>query len=95
MVHNYDFDEIQYGYSMKNIPTPPKKEYLLTLLHMIHSFVGRVKWKAYHILTPPVQPPLKDKIVNLVIMAPPPLYKWGCLNQKIFFKPSLSFDFAK
>ena len=52
MANNIDLTRINYGYSMKYIPTPPRKEYLLAFLHMVNVFVGRVRWKAWHILNP-------------------------------------------
>ena len=37
---------------MKNIGPPPQREYLFCLISMVKSFMGRFRWKAYHILHP-------------------------------------------
>ena len=49
---HFDFEKINYGYSMKNIGPPPQREYLFCLISMVKSFMGRFRWKAYHILHP-------------------------------------------
>ena len=34
-------------YSMKNIPIPPKKRYLKSMMEKIESFITRLRWKAH------------------------------------------------
>ena len=41
-----------FGYSMKNIGEPSKMEYLTLFLNQVHSFMGRIRWRAWHILNP-------------------------------------------
>ena len=35
------------GYSMKNIPIPPKQQYLKSMMEKVESFIKRLKWEAY------------------------------------------------
>ena len=36
------------GYSVKNIPIPPKKLYLKFMLDKVESFIKRLRWKAFY-----------------------------------------------
>ena len=45
-------DQINFQYSMKNIPVPPNQEYLLELIHSVREFVKRMKWRSYFYLNP-------------------------------------------
>ena len=38
------------GYSLKNIPTLPKNEYLKMLIEKTNSFIQRMRWKAHYYL---------------------------------------------
>ena len=35
------------GYSMKNIPVPPKQRYLKSMIEKVESFITRLRWKAH------------------------------------------------
>ena len=35
------------GYSMKNIPIPPKQRYLKSMMEKVESFITRLRWKAH------------------------------------------------
>ena len=35
------------GYSMKNIPIPPKQRYLKNMIEKAESFIVRLRWKAH------------------------------------------------
>ena len=35
------------GYSMKNVPIPPKQRYLKSIMEKAESFITRLKWKAH------------------------------------------------
>ena len=37
-----------FGYLLKNIPIPPKSKYTKCMVEKVESFVGRLRWKAYH-----------------------------------------------
>ena len=41
---------ISLGYSLKNIPTPPRNEYMELLIEKTDSFVRRMRWRAFHYL---------------------------------------------
>ena len=36
-----------FNYSLKNIPTPSKKQYLACLIEKVESFIRRLRWKAF------------------------------------------------
>ena len=35
------------GYSMKNIPIPPKQRHLKSMMEKVESFITRLRWKAH------------------------------------------------
>ena len=35
------------GYSMKNVPIPPKQRYLKSMMQKVESFITRLRWKAH------------------------------------------------
>ena len=35
------------GYSMKNVPIPPKQRYLKSIMEKAESFITRLRWKAH------------------------------------------------
>ena len=35
------------GYSIKNLPIPPKQRYLKSMMEKFESFIKRLRWKAY------------------------------------------------
>ena len=43
-------EKINFGYSMKNIPIPPKNSYLKALIDKTESFLTRLRWKAIFFL---------------------------------------------
>ena len=45
-------EQINFQYSMKNIPVPPKQEYLLELIHSVREFGKRIKWRSHFYLNP-------------------------------------------
>ena len=45
-------EQINFQYSMKNIPVPPKQEYLLELIHSVREFEKRMKWRSNFYLNP-------------------------------------------
>ena len=47
-----NMEPVNLGYSTKNIPIAPSKEYLKCLVEKTESFLRRVRWKAYHFLHP-------------------------------------------
>ncbi|KAJ8027867.1 hypothetical protein HOLleu_29941 [Holothuria leucospilota] len=53
-------DQINYGYSTKNITIPQRSEYIKTLIEKTESFIKRLRWKAYFYLNPDRSPPGKE-----------------------------------
>ena len=51
MAH-FEFEKINFEYSLKNIGEPSKMQYLLALIDQTRKFVFRVRWRAFHILNP-------------------------------------------
>ena len=43
-------ENINFNYSLKNIPTPSRLSYQLKLINKIESVIKRVKWKAFFFL---------------------------------------------
>ena len=40
-------DKVQFNYSLKNIPIPSRRSYLLSLLNKVENFIKRLRWKAF------------------------------------------------
>ena len=45
-------EQVQFDYSMKKIPIPPKQEYHLQLISSVETFMKNIKWRAFHFLNP-------------------------------------------
>jgi hypothetical protein len=43
-------DQVNLGYSTKNIPIPDKKEYLKRLISSAEKLIGRIRWRTYFFL---------------------------------------------
>ena len=50
------FSKHDFNYSMKNIPIPSKKEYLLQLIHSVEKFIRNLRWRALYFLNPTEKP---------------------------------------
>ena len=46
------YQKFNFAYSMKNIPIPSHKEYLLQLTHSVEKFVKNLRWRAHFFLNP-------------------------------------------
>ena len=42
-----DFKQVNFGYSLKNIPIPSNQEYLKAMLSKLEHFIKRLRWKAF------------------------------------------------
>ena len=38
-------EKLNFGYSLKNIPTPDEKSYKLRLLEKIETFIKKMRWR--------------------------------------------------
>ena len=47
-----DLEEVNFGYSMKNVSLPSQKEYILQLIHSVEKFVRNLRWRTYFFLNP-------------------------------------------
>ena len=45
-------EQANLGVSLKNVPLPSRKEYLLSLINAIEKFIYRVRWKVFFFLNP-------------------------------------------
>ena len=45
-------EQVNFGYSMKNITIPRKQEYTLQLIHSASKFVSNIRKRAYFYLNP-------------------------------------------
>ena len=45
-------EQINFQYSMKNIPVPPRQEYHLEFIHSVREFIKRMKWRSLFYLNP-------------------------------------------
>ena len=41
-------EKVNFGYSIKNIPIPPERTYLLQLMEKVEMVITRMRWKAIH-----------------------------------------------
>ena len=41
-------EKVNFGYSIKNIPIPSERTYLIQLLEKIDMVITRMRWKAIH-----------------------------------------------
>ena len=49
-------EKVNFGYSMKNIPIPPRSGYTQRLIEMTEKLTQRMRWKAYFFLNPDKKP---------------------------------------
>ena len=51
--HSTDvMDQVNFGYSTKNIPIPSEKDFTIELIKSVEKFVKNLKWRAFHYLNP-------------------------------------------
>ena len=47
-----NMEQVNFNYSLKNIPIPTEKEYLIELISSINIFIANVKWRCFHFQNP-------------------------------------------
>ena len=62
---------MRIDYSVKNIPIPPQKTYLKTLLDKTEHLIRRMRWAAWHFLHPKEEGPTKETYGFKTTNAPP------------------------
>ena len=50
------FQKYDFNYSLKNIPLPSKKEYILALITAVEKFIKNLRWRAFFFLNPNDRP---------------------------------------
>ena len=45
-------EQVNFGYSLKNIPIPEQKVYLQMLINSTEKVIKTFRWKAFHFLNP-------------------------------------------
>ena len=50
------FQKYDFNYSLKNIPLPSKKEYILALITAVEKFIKNLRWRAFFFLNPSDRP---------------------------------------
>ena len=78
-----DLQETDFGYSLKNIPQPSRKEYLHALLSQTQSFMNRLRWKAFFILHPDEAPPEKENFGFRTQKSPPQIPELDLLQKNL------------
>ena len=46
-LRDMNLEQIDLGYSLKNILIPSSKQYMKCLIEKVASFIRRIRWKAY------------------------------------------------
>ena len=72
-----------FGYSLKNIPIPSKKEYLKELTHSVEKFVRNLRWRAHFFLNPNDKPS-KECYGFTSIRAPPQIMELKQFEDRLF-----------
>ena len=50
------FEKFEFGYSMKNVSLPSQKEYLISLISSVETFVKNLRWRCFFFLNPQDEP---------------------------------------
>ena len=45
-------DQVNFGYSIKNISIPSEKDFIIELIKSVEKFTKNIKWRALHYLNP-------------------------------------------
>ena len=49
-------EKFEFGYSMKNVSLPSQKEYVLSLISSVETFVKNLRWRSFFFLNPQEKP---------------------------------------
>ena len=47
-----NMNQVQFNFSLKNIPIPKKEDYLTELISSVAFFVSNLRWRVFHFLNP-------------------------------------------
>ena len=45
-------EQVNFDYSMKNIPIPPKQEFRVQMISSVEKFMKNISWRSFHFLKP-------------------------------------------
>ena len=62
---------VKFDYSLKNIPIPSEKEYMMKLIEMTEHFIKSLRWRAYYYLHPEAKGNTKDTYGFKSLKSPP------------------------
>ncbi len=86
-------EQVNFGYSTKNIPAPTQRTYLKSLIAKTEKFLRAVRWRTFFYLNPEKTPKQKETFGFKSTKSPPPVpelkdFEDGMLNlvQNIKFK---------
>ena len=77
-------EQVNFQYSMKNIPIPPKQEYMLELIHSVREFIIKIKWRSHFFLNPQETPAQKETFGFKSSNAPPTIPELKTLEDKLY-----------
>lgn len=66
-------ENLQFDYSVKNIPIPPKDTYKIRLLEKVESVIKRMRWKALFFLNQKPDQQQSNKFNLKWRICPPPI----------------------
>ena len=77
-------EQVNFQYSMKNIPIPPKQEYMLELIHSVREFIIKIKWRSHFFLNPQETPAQKETFGFKSSNAPATIPELKTLEDKLY-----------
>ena len=77
-------EKLQFDYSKKNIPIPPKDTYKITLLEKMESVIKRMRWKAPYSLNPNSDQQQRSKFNLKLRKCPPQIDEWKPFEDDMF-----------
>ena len=45
-------EQVKFNYSMKNIPIPPKNDFMIQMIQSVEKFVKNLRWRTFFFLNP-------------------------------------------
>ena len=70
--HSVDtMEQVKFDYSMKNIPIPSEREFIIELISSVEKFINNLKWRVFHYLNP-AQQSRNKKTFGFNSTSPPP-----------------------
>ena len=80
--HSVDtMEQVKFDYSMKNIPIPSEREFIIELISSVEKFIKNLKWRVFHYLNP-AQQSRNKKTFGFNSTSPPP--KVAELQDKLY-----------